>query len=111
MSPRPCFAAQPLQPKKFLLLDDRNVIDSDAQFVLGKVTKSPLGALIKEEREYEMRFDNMQVSHARACVRACVRSLRSLRSLRSRGSVRRACFLFPVSRARPVLPPSPRLPV
>jgi len=49
------------QPKKFLLLDDRNVIDSDAKFVLGKVTKSPLGALIKEEREYEMRFDNMQV--------------------------------------------------
>lgn len=59
-----CVAAPPKPtdgtPKKFLLLDDRNVIDSSAQFVLGKVTKSPLGALIKEEREYEMRFDNMQ---------------------------------------------------
>jgi len=56
--------------------------------VLGKVTKSPLGALIKEERGYEMRFDNMQVSHARACVLCVPRE-------RFEGPV--SCFLFPVS--------------
>jgi hypothetical protein len=43
-----------------MLLDDRNVINSDAKLVLGKVTKHPVGAMIKEERDYEMRFDNMQ---------------------------------------------------
>merc|ERR1719389_601791 len=41
-----------------MLLDDRNVIDSDATLVLGTVSKH--GAVIKEERDYEMRFDNMQ---------------------------------------------------
>jgi len=44
-----------------MLLDDRNVIDSaGSTFVLGPVDKHPGGAMIKEEREYEMRFDNMQ---------------------------------------------------
>jgi hypothetical protein len=43
-----------------MLLDDRNVIESNAKMVLGKVAKHAGGALIKEERDYEMRFDNMQ---------------------------------------------------
>jgi len=51
-----CAAAAP----KYMLLDDRNVISSDASFVLGSVTKDPAGAMIKEEREYEMRMDNGQ---------------------------------------------------
>lgn len=45
---------------KYLLLDDRNVITTTATLVLGEVRKNPVGALIKEERDYEMRFDNMQ---------------------------------------------------
>lgn len=54
--------APPAPPKatKYLLLDDRNVISADAKLVLGKVMKHPAGAMIKEERDYEMRFDNMQ---------------------------------------------------
>ena len=43
-----------------MLLDDRNVVDTDASFVLGEVEKHDAGPLITEEREYEMRFDNMQ---------------------------------------------------
>ena len=43
-----------------MMLDDRNVISTTAKFVLGPVDKSPFSPLIKEEREYEMRFDNMQ---------------------------------------------------
>ena len=47
-----------------MLLDDRNVISSDARFVLGKVEKHPGNPMITEGyasgREYEMRFDNMQ---------------------------------------------------
>jgi len=54
-----CVAA-PATPK-YMLLDDRNVVDSTtAKLVHGKMTKHPNGALIKEERDYEMRFDNMQ---------------------------------------------------
>ena len=46
---------------KYLLLDDRNVISTDgATLVLGSVTKHSGGAVLREEREYEMRFDNMQ---------------------------------------------------
>ena len=62
-----CMPAPPAPPPppsppgaKYMLLDDRNVISSTAEFVLGQVEKSPHGAMIKEEREYEMRFDNMQ---------------------------------------------------
>ena len=43
---------------KYLLLDNRNVHSATAALVLGRVEKH--GALIKEERDYEMRFDNMQ---------------------------------------------------
>jgi len=43
-----------------MMLDDRNIVSTDAEFVLGKVKKHSSGALIKEERDYEMRFDNMQ---------------------------------------------------
>ena len=46
--------------KKYLLLDDRNIISSDAKFVLGAVEKHPSNPMITEERDYEMRFDNMQ---------------------------------------------------
>ena len=42
-------------PKKYLLLDDRNVISSNATLVLGKVTKHKAGALIKEDKPWEMR--------------------------------------------------------
>jgi hypothetical protein len=45
---------------KYMLLDSRNVHSTDAALVLGAVEKH--GALIKEERDYEMRFDNMQPS-------------------------------------------------
>jgi hypothetical protein len=44
---------------KYMLLDDRNVLSTDAEFVLGSVDKHPAGAMIKEERDWEMRFDNM----------------------------------------------------
>ena len=46
---------------KYMLLDSRNVHSADAALVLGRVQKH--GApLITEERDYEMRFDNMQPS-------------------------------------------------
>eukprot|EP00035_Acanthoeca_spectabilis_P032284 m.18167 g.18167 ORF g.18167 m.18167 type:complete len:543 (+) comp5277_c0_seq1:92-1720(+) len=56
----PCSPPSPPPPApKYLLLDDRNVIDTTATLVLGDVEKH--GApLLREEREYEMRFDNMQ---------------------------------------------------
>jgi hypothetical protein len=47
---------------KFMLLDERNVVRTNATLTLGAVEKHPAGAMIKEEREYEMRFDNMQPS-------------------------------------------------
>ena len=61
--PAPPTPAPPPAPlgAKYLLLDDRNIIDTGtASLALGAVTKNPAGALIKEERDYEMRFDNMQ---------------------------------------------------
>ena len=46
---------------KYMLLDSRNVHSADAALVLGRVQKH--GApLITEQRDYEMRFDNMQPS-------------------------------------------------
>ena len=42
-------------PKKYLLLDDRNIISSNATLALGKVTKHKAGALIKEDKPWEMR--------------------------------------------------------
>ena len=55
-----CVPSPPPPPApKYMLLDDRNVINTDASFVLGEVDKHP-SPLITEEREYEMRFDNMQ---------------------------------------------------
>lgn len=57
----PCVPQPPPPPTpKYFLLDDRNIIDSTATLVLGKVEKHPSGPVIKEERDYEMRFDNMQ---------------------------------------------------
>jgi len=53
-------APAPPPAAKYMLLDDRNVISSDAKLVLGTVEKHPAGAMIKQERDYEMRFDNMQ---------------------------------------------------
>lgn len=55
-----CSAVCKLPCSKYMLLDDRNIISTDASLVLGKVEKHPAGAMIKEERDYEMRFDNMQ---------------------------------------------------
>ena len=46
---------------KYLLLGARNVHSTNATLVLGKVAKHGL-PMIKEERGYEMRFDNMQPS-------------------------------------------------
>jgi hypothetical protein len=46
-----------------MLLDDRNVVSTTAEFVLGEVEKHPAGAMIHDgdpARPYEMRFDNMQ---------------------------------------------------
>ena len=48
----------PMGASKFLLLDDRNVITTDASLVFGEFKKA--GAMIKEERDYEMRIDNGQ---------------------------------------------------
>ena len=53
-TPPPPTPAPPPAPK-YMLLDDRNIISTTATFVLGKVTKHPGGALLKEERDYEMR--------------------------------------------------------
>lgn len=53
-------AAATGQAPKYMLLDDRNVVNSDAELVFGKVSKHPGGAMVKEEREYEMRIDNGQ---------------------------------------------------
>jgi hypothetical protein len=55
-----CCLATSTPPRKYMLLDDRNVISSTASMVLAKVEKHAAGAMIKEERDYEMRFDNMQ---------------------------------------------------
>ena len=57
-----CKCTPPPRPRKYLLLDDRNIVSATggARLVLGQVTKHPAGPLIKEERDYEMRFDNMQ---------------------------------------------------
>eukprot|EP01079_Euglenida_sp_SAG-EU17-18_P005303 gene5304-948_t len=56
-----CTSATPAPAApKYMLLDDRNVETSTATLALGKVSKHPAGAMIKEERPYEMRFDNMQ---------------------------------------------------
>jgi hypothetical protein len=50
---------------KYMLLDDRNVfrdpsIEHPAELVLGAVFKHAGNPLIREDRDYEMRFDNMQ---------------------------------------------------
>jgi len=45
---------------KYMLLDDRNIVSADAKLVLGAVVKHPANPMITEERDYEMRFDNMQ---------------------------------------------------
>eukprot|EP01051_Picozoa_sp_SAG22_P002389 SAG22_NODE_104_length_20159_cov_5.877517_28_plen_984_part_00 len=48
-------------PDTYLLLDDRNVIDAgSAKLVLGEVTKAASNPLLREEKPWEMRFDNMQ---------------------------------------------------
>eukprot|EP00756_Hemistasia_phaeocysticola_P054359 Hpha_TRINITY_DN30288_c0_g1::TRINITY_DN30288_c0_g1_i1::g.27025::m.27025 len=52
-------AASTMAGPKYMLLDDRNVLSTSATLVLGKVDKHG-PPLIKEERDYEMRFDNMQ---------------------------------------------------
>jgi hypothetical protein len=58
----PCVSSPPSPPApKYLLLDDRNVVDAaGSTLVLGEVNKHPAGAMIREEKDYEMRFDNMQ---------------------------------------------------
>jgi hypothetical protein len=45
---------------KYLLLDDRNVIETTATLKLGSVVKSQLNPMVVEERDYEMRIDNGQ---------------------------------------------------
>ena len=48
---------------KFMLLDDRNVFYgriTTATLALGVVEKHTGNPLIREDRDYEMRFDNMQ---------------------------------------------------
>ncbi len=46
---------------KYMLLDRRNVHAArGAELVLGQVSKHPGNPLVTEERDYEMRFDNMQ---------------------------------------------------
>ncbi len=64
--PAPGPALPPLRigMKTYLLLDSRNVIgvSGDAKLVLGPVWKDPLNPVIKEDRPWEMRFDNMQPS-------------------------------------------------
>ena len=48
--------------KKYMLLDDRNVISAErSSFVLGTVKKHSNEALIKEDKEWEMRCDKLIV--------------------------------------------------
>lgn len=60
-------SANAAEGMKYMLLDDRNVIDTDAELVFGTVKKekgSELGGSMIHDgdpkRPYEMRFDNMQ---------------------------------------------------
>ena len=51
--------APPPPAPKYMLLDDRNVVSSTAQFVFGKVEKHPAGAMIHDgdpARPYEVRI-------------------------------------------------------
>ena len=138
---------------KYMLLDDRNVIDSTAAFVLGcaarpltpapiccswfrfasprmsprghvhggfrAVEKDDRSPMIKEEREYEMRFDNMQVClgrlgrrrrrrrRRRRCCHRCLLLPAVLlrRLLPATRCTRRPALLCPVLDCHPALPP------
>ena len=56
-------AATPDSARTYLTLDHRNIIDStNLELVLGSVDKHTANPILKEEKAWELRFDNFQPS-------------------------------------------------